>query len=372
MYTWNKQELELKRKLALLLRKPEYAKHYELILNQLNLTDELFKPSDIMVNNRPSIIDYYESLSRFSTGLEYLSEDTYMAMAEIFLMIEDHNAFNKKEELNPHFLTDSALIGLVRDMIESFHIKEFNSIYDKISNPTQHRLNIQKNDLSYTAGTLEYVGGITLNDPLFNKSYINIFRNYTIEDAEVLLHEVMHAIYYSLMRPIYTKNKNNIYLLQELEGQFGSLYAYEYLSKQGFTQEMDRLKREYIDGLITSSFLFIVNHVLFATSSNQEFNLDKAMQQINEQLKRPISLSFEELPTYLTLNGLETLTTMISSLIALEILDKDISLQDKVELLTEIKASDSLDLDKNLDKYGVNFKENNFKVLRKTYQELHQ
>ena len=259
MYTWNKRELELKRKLALLLRKPEYAKHYELILNQLNLTDELFKPSDIMVNNRPSTINYYESLSRFSAGLEYLSEDTYMSMAEIFLMIEDHNAFNRKEELNPLLLTNTALIELVRDMIESFHIKEFNSIYDKIINPKEQRLNIQKNDLSYTAGTLEYVGGITLNDPLFDKSYINIFRNYTIEDAEVLLHEVMHAIYYSLMRPIYTKNRNNIYLLQELEGQFGSLYTYEYLSKQGFTREMDILKREYMTNLRLDSYIYCGN-----------------------------------------------------------------------------------------------------------------
>lgn len=372
MYKWNKRELELKRKLALLLRKPEYAKHYELILNQLNLEDKLFKPEDIMVNNRPSRIDYYESLSRFSTGLQYLSEDTYMAMTEIFLMIEDHNAFRKKEDLKPHFLTDSALVGLVREMVASFNIKEFNDIYDKIATPTLHRLNIQKNNLRHTAGTLEYVGGITLNDPLFDKSYINVFRNYTIEDAEVLFHEVMHAIYYSLMRPIYTKNINNIYLLQELEGQFGSLYAYEYLSKLGFKDEMDILKTEYINSILTSSFLFIVNHVLFATSENQEFNLDKAMEQINEQLRIPISLSYDELPTYLTLNGLETLTTMISSLIALEILDKDISLQDKVELLTNIKASDSINLDENLDKYGVNFKNDSFKTLRKTYQELHQ
>lgn len=72
------------------------------------------------------------------------------------------------------------------------------------------------------------------------------------------------------------------------------------------------------------------------------------------------------------MNGFETLTTMISSLIALEISDKNISVQDKIQLLYDIKSSDSINLDENLDKYKVNFKENNFKVLRKTYEELHK
>lgn len=200
-------------------------------------------------------------------------------------MIENHNAFKLKNDLPKLNLSDEDLIEIVREMVKSLRIKEFTKIYDKIATPTLHRLNIQKNNLKYTAGTLQYVGGITLNDPLFDKSYINIFRNYTIEDVEVLFHEVMHAILYSLMRPIYTKNQNNIYLLQELEGQFGSLYAYEYLSYIGFNKEMKELKNEYIDSILTSSFLFIVNHVLFATSENQTFNLKAAEERINEQLK---------------------------------------------------------------------------------------
>lgn len=372
MYKWNKHELLAKKLLATILNKPLYKEHYDLILRQLRLEEEQFNPDDILVGTKKENINYLEALRNFTGGLEVLSEDTYLSLAEIFLMIEDHNAFKLKNDLPKLNLSDEDLIEIVREMVKSLRIKKFTKIYDKIATPTLHRLNIQKNNLKYTAGTLQYVGGITLNDPLFDKSYINIFRNYTIEDVEVLFHEIMHAILYSLMRPIYTKNQNNIYLLQELEGQFGSLYAYKYLSYIGFDKEMKELKNEYINSILTSSFLFIVNHVLFATSENQTFNLKAAEERINEQLKIPIILREEELSTYLSMNGFETLTTMISSLIALEISDKNISVQDKIQLLYDIKSSDSINLDENLDKYKVNFKENNFKVLRKTYEELHK
>ena len=372
MYRWNKYELILKKLLASLLNKQEYNEHYDLILRQLRLEQELFKPDDILVSTKNDDISYSEALRNFASGLEVLSEDTYLSIAEIFLMIEDHNAFKMSTNLPKIKLTDKELLMLVREMIESLGISEFLRIYDKIITPSQHRLNIQRNDLKYTAGTLEYVGGITLNDPLFDKSYINIFRNYTIEDVEILFHEAMHSIFYSIMRPIYKKDINNIYLLQELEGQFGSLYAYNYLGSIGYKKEAYELKRDYINSILTSSFLFIVNHVLFATSKSQEFDLLAAEKRINEQLKIPIVIKPEELPTYLSMNGFETVTTLISSLIALEILDKDISTKEQIELLYSIKKSDSIMLDRNIKKHEVDFKANNFKTLRKVYEELYK
>ena len=372
MYTWNKHELLAKKLLAKILKKPEFANHYQLLLNQLNLNDSLFNPEEVMVSTKQTEIDFYKSFSKFTTGLEYFSEDTYKAMAEIYVMLEDLKCLEKREDLPHYYLSDKELIEIVREMVKSFHIKEFTETFDKIANPTLHLLNIQKQDLSKTSGSLEYVGGMTLNDPLFNKSYINVFRTYTIEDVEVLFHEVMHSIFYRLMRPIYTKQQNNIYLLQELEGQFGSLYTYDYLSQIGFKKEMDLLKKEYINTIITSSFLFMVNHSLYLTSSNATYNLEDASSFINESLKNKIIITKDELPTYLSFNGLETVTNMISSLIALEIMDKDITPQEKAQLLFDIKCEDSLQLDENLDKFDVNFKDNNFKELRKTYKELHK
>lgn len=370
MYKWNKYELIAKKILAGILRKEAVKEHYDTILRQINLSDNLFNLEDILIQNNNDA-SYFDALRRFTTGLEYLSEDTYLAMAEIFLMIEDHSALLKKFTLEENNLTEKELIEIVREMVYSFNIKEFNEIFNKIINPKLHQLNIQKN-MNATIGPIECVNGITLTDPLFDKSFINIFRNYTLEDVEVLFHEIMHAIFYSLMRKIYKKQHNNIYLLQELEGQFASLYSYEYLEKLGFTKEAKQLKTEYIDGILTSSFLFIVNHVLFATSQNQHFDVEAATNRINEQLKHHIVLTNENLPNYLNINGLVTLTTMISSLISLEVLDKDISLQEKADIIYKLKCDDSIELDENIKKNNVDFKENDFKTLRKVYLELHQ
>ena len=372
MYKWNKYELIAKKFLATILRKQTCKEHYDTILRQIKLDQEQFKSGDILLTTKKEDITYFEALKNFASGLEVFSEDTYMSLAEIFLMIEDHYALKIETKLPEITLTDKELIEIVREMIKSLSIKEFTQIYDKIANPILHRLNIQKNNLKYTAGTLQYVGGITLNDPLFDKSYINIFRNYTIEDAEVLFHESMHAIFYSLMRSFYTKDINNIYILQELEGQVASLYAYEYLSQIGFNEEMKQLKNEYINSILTSSFIFILNHVLFATSKHQQFDLKAAEERINEQLKIPIILKPEELSTYLSIDGYETLTTLISSLIALEIHEKDSSIYEKMELLYNLKKDDSIELDENMRKYNVDFKENNFKTLKKVYEELHK
>ena len=370
MYKWKKQELLAKKILASILNKKDIKDHYDLILRQMDLSEKKFNLEDILILNKKEEINYFEALRRFTTGLEYLSEDIYLSMAEIFMMIEDHEALRHFLKLPKYKLNEQELIDIVSEMIYSFNIKEFNEIYKRIINPKLHQLNIQ-NNINETIGAVECINGITLIDPLFKKSYINIFRNYTLEDVEVLFHEVMHAIFYELMRKHYKMNKNNIYLLQELEGQFASLYSYDYLSSIGYKSEAKLLKKDYIDGILTSSFLIIVNHVLFATSINQKFDLSAASKRMNEQLRYPIILTEEQLSECLNINGLVTLTTMISSLISMEIIDKEISLQDKIELLYNLKLDDSIKLDDNMKKYNVDFKANNFKTLIKTYKELH-
>ena len=92
-YKWSKQELLRKRNLALILGKTTYAEHYTLILNQLDLEEEQFKPEDILVNTKENKIDFFEALNKFSTGLEIFSDETYKAMAEIFLMIDEFSQY---------------------------------------------------------------------------------------------------------------------------------------------------------------------------------------------------------------------------------------------------------------------------------------
>ena len=114
MYTWNKSELLAKKILASILRKPLYKEHYDLILRQLHLEQQKFKPDEILVGTKKEIINYKEALNNFASGLNVLSEDTYTSLAEIFLMIEDHNAFKIKNKL---------IINIKKNLLTNFHIK---------------------------------------------------------------------------------------------------------------------------------------------------------------------------------------------------------------------------------------------------------
>lgn len=370
MYTWSKRELELKRILCQLLNKPGYYEHYTSILRQLDLSTKEFNLEDIMIAEEDQNVNINLATARFKTGLEYISEDIYESLIDLYFSFGAYNMFADEPHLNQISINDDDLVALVYDMIQRTGISEFIKIYQKIIDRRRHILNIQNNDTACTTGAIQGIGGITLNDPLFKKSYINIFRTHTIADVEVLFHESMHAIFYELMYNHYKRNPD-IRLLHELEGQVGSLYTYQYLRTIGYKNEADILLKDYLDNLLTTTFLLVINHALHVTAKYEEFCLPAASAMINSRLtNKTITLKEEGLPKYTAFYGYENITTLISSLIALEIIEKDATPEEKFILLYGLKKDDSEDIETNMKAYDVDYRKNSYKTLRKVFQEL--
>lgn len=358
-YSWNIKELKRKKLLASLYKGKRYLNQYQSIINSIDIKKDNFNKEDILVIDEIKNISFDEAIKMFSAGLEYVPEDLYEIFTDVFICFEDIYALSETFKYEKINISNDELINICYEIISSMGIREYIEYFEQIINPNKHILNIQEEMPSACEGISHRVGGVTYIDPLFDKSYINIFRSYTIQDIEYLIHESFHAIYNHILRDKGIKSP----LLNELEGLYASIYTNNYLSHTQYKDEALKSRKDEINTQITNSYLLMINHILYITSRNKEFKLDKAneyLDSLSDTTK--IKILPEELDKYLSVIGFELIEYMFGYFTALDLISlNDIEYSDR--MLLKILSNDSDSIMDNLRKHNVTFMDdglNNF------------
>lgn len=364
-YTWSKKELIIKRWIAKLLNNHCSYEQISNLLDLIDISDSTVKLDDLILFEREEF--NFESAKRyFTSGLEYIPENIYERILDIYFWCEDTEALKCKTNYCKLKLSDDDLISIVADLINSLKspliTKEFNKLLPRF----KHIINIQKNNEEVTKGLEEKLGGITLLEPLFKKSYITIFREYTFEDIEALFHECLHAIFFSIFISLY--KRDNILFFRELEGSFANIYCSRYFKNTPLASEGNKLRKALVDEIVTQSYLLMTNHLLFRTSSDASFNLDKVNEQLDSLTnKNKIQINSSDLPTLLSIQGFDEITSVISYLVSLDIIESDLPIKSQIDSLMRLKSHDSEALMLNLQNSPVTFYKDNYTNLTKEY-----
>ena len=355
-YKWNLKEIKLKLLLAKLLHDKRAISIYQNIyqIGSNNITRE------ILTIDEASKVDFYEAGIYFSTALDYIPDILYEDILNLFLLFNDFDILDNNHEFNKLNISNKDLITICYDIIKDINKPDMLHFYEKLLK--NNKINIVKNNKDVTCSHSERIGGITISNQLFRESYINIFRNDTIEDIEILIHEFMHAYYYMLNN----YNDSKFHLLPELEGQAGSLYAYKQLEKLNFSETI-LLRQEALNSIIISSLYMIVNHALYLTHYDPQkatLYLDKVAPELG------ITISEDELDYYLNTQGFQTCSNTISYLIILDLINKINDNQELFDHITRLKLNDDKSIMSLLDSDSkLTFYMDDYQNIKKEYKK---
>lgn len=356
-YSWNLKRIQQYKKLYQLLKYQKGIEQYQLLET---IKKQTFNLEDVLIQEEKESIDFESLKYFFGIGIEYIPSILYKSITDFFFWCEDLSCLEEPEKLKTLNISIDDIITITHDIIASTNNKTVLQIFNSLIKSHKNLINFQ-DVIELPKGATESLGGITTRVPFNKKSYINVFRNHTIEDIEMFTHEVFHYIYNYLLYSAY--KKPDIRMLGELEGQFGSIYATRFLSRYDLKEESEKLQKNHFNSIITSSYLVMINHILFVTSKNNEFDLTAANKMLNERLtKINIEIPESDLPKYLTVQGFEKITNIISYLIALELINSNLSLSDMLNIMYSLKYNDSTHLLENLQNHDINFYQdyNNF------------
>lgn len=367
-YAWDIKKIKQSLFLAKLLNNKKSIKYYNFLLNAMDINHENFDKRELLLYDKTDELNFDEALRLFITGLDYIPDELYEAFLDIFTWFEDIEALEVTSKYSQIALTDDELVTLAHDIIKSMNNQEILDIFNIIIKKENHLLNIQEANANNKTCT-QCIGGVTYFHPRKRKSHINIFREHTIEDVEYLVHESMHFIYKYLLNRYY--KKDYIHLFGELEGEFANVYVARYLEQIGFP-EASKLRKMLVDNTLTESYLLMVNHLLFKTAKNKQFDCIAATNELNSKLKEvEIDILPEEISSYLTISGYEELTNILCFLTALE-LNNDYEPTDALEKMGLLKANDSEVLFANLAREKIHFHEDGYKDFIKEYKITHK
>ena len=149
-------------------------------------------------------------------------------------------------------------------------VKLSKKFYEKLNNPIIEQLAMKIlsdptaiNITNITRDGFEDFGGITYNDYVFDKSYINVQRSNTLFDFQVLNHEVMHGVDFYIHKKIPSKN---YFGFHEVPTYTIDYLFLDFMEEIGFdSAEVDILKRkkmEYLSGLAQITLLQIKNQLI--------------------------------------------------------------------------------------------------------------
>lgn len=366
-YSWNVKKIKRDLALAKLFHAKRTIKYYNYLLKGIDINQDSFDKKEILLFDKTDELNFDEARDLFLTGLDYIPDELYESFLDIFSWFENIKSLEMPSEYSKIDLTNDELITLAHDIFKSMDNKEVMDAFNVLINKHNNLLNIQEATNNKTV--TKCVGGITYYHPLRRKSHVNIFREHTIEDIEYTVHESMHFIYKYLLHRYY--RRESIHLFDELEGEYANIYVARYLEDNGF-KDASTLRKSLVNNVLTASYLLMVNHVLFKTSKNKEFDCAAATKELNSKLQTvKIDILPEELTSYLTISGYEELTDILSYLTALELF-YDYEPSDALEKIGSLKVNDSEVLLENLACENIHFHENGYKDFIKEYKITHK
>lgn len=346
-YRWNLVELKTKKLLAKLLKRSISYQQYCDIIKQFDLSGE-FNKEDFLMNDTLESLDFDAIVKEYFICIDSLNDDIYNICTDMFpRFCKDIKLFDKHifERIN---LSNRELVLYADEIISSLGNSHLLSYYRWLLK--NNKINIIESDDSKLYSPSGQLKGLTLRDNMFNTSYINLFRSYTIEDIESLVHEVMHAYYNYIDR----NDNDECKMLFELEGEFGSYLAQDKMQKDGY-REAIIMKREQQEYMLYKSLFLLVNHIAILCSNNHEFDIPTTQLRINEEISPiKITLSEEDLKNYFSINAYLEVSNIVSYLTSLDLI-KNFSIEESIAKIASLKEFDGYDVIENLDYHGITF-----------------
>lgn len=215
-YKWNIEEIKKKQKYLLVRLKhcTNLEEKEKIELSLVSILSILSNSGSLKYTKFYNFMDKLTkdkfSLSRQSKYIEMekrllFENDSYIDEPYLkFLLALANNIANDVQEpqvLQEININDAQLIEVSKKFYEILGVPQIQQLAQRVLlEPSS--INITKSNRS----GFEDFGGITYNDYIFNKSYVNVQKTNTIFDFQVLNHEVMHGIDFYTHSKIPSKN----------------------------------------------------------------------------------------------------------------------------------------------------------------------
>ena len=295
-YTWNIKEIREKLKyVSQRLKKETDLKQKEILMHSLLTYINLLHTTDIKNLKFTSLMDKLTQ-GRFSL----IRDKKYKEISDIVFDFKDYvyddnllinllqniknSTFQTKEEILATLkLSPQELVEISKGFYKWLGDKE---IYDYASEMLDNKSHLQFKDLKYQKNDFGIASGMTYYDPLFKEAYIGITQEFTLFDAQVLNHEIMHSIDFRMHQKL---PSNNYYGFHEVSTYTIDYLFFDYLEEKGYDlTEINKLrdrKTEYVSRLASYSLLQLQlsNGNKF---SFQNVSIENLKQSINNDIRK--------------------------------------------------------------------------------------
>lgn len=316
-FTWNIDEIKQKLKyVKQRLKNETNPKEKEMLtssllvyINMINSSDvknmKFTKVVDILTHGKFSLIknEKYKKISDVVFGFkDYVYDDDLLLELSQNLKADASNA--EELPLNHLELSPQQLIEISKGFYKWLGDEEIYNYACKMLDNTSH---LQIENTTYYDHYFTF-SGVTYSDMLFDEVYISMSREFTLFDAQVLNHEIMHSIDFTMNKKL---PSNNYYGFHEVPTYTIDYLFFDYLEETGYDiNEINKLrlqKTKYIESLASYS--------LFQLRLNSKFDLKT---QLNERLKKVMD-------KYIRKNLLEVQSELIARSLYSQIKDNKIN-----------------------------------------------
>lgn len=353
IYNWDIEEINKFLKINKILKKnnnDDYLTDY----------DNLVEIKNILINknfNLKPLLFYFNKTRYFSKyTLEYILDD-YLKYSILNSLnyVKDILVNEETFILKEMDISNENLLELSKDFFK--FIPNF-SHYDeilKILNPSNKSLRIQDYYNGYSC--------IFLIDHPYNKAFILLERDNSLNDLLSLNHELAHSIY----TPLYTP----ISYLHELEGTFFEQLTLEFLKDKISKEYYEKLKYDcYFDNIDNLYAFYIHNVALKLKDNKKRLNIKNFIQEFaNDEIT--LLLEKEDLINVLNISTLNYACYAFSFLVSLDLknlMDKD--LEKAYYEFEAIRTNKEEDLFTNLKKHSITFFYDGYENLQKEVATL--
>lgn len=265
-YTWNVKEIREKLKyVSQRLKKETDLRQKEILMHSLLTYINILHTTDIKNLKFTSLMDKltlgkfslirdkkYKEISDIVFGFKaYVYDDDLLI--DLSQNIKNSSFQHKEEALATLKLSPQELIEISKGFYKWLGDKE---IYDYASEMLDNKSHLQFKNLEYQKNDFGIASGMTYYDPLFEEAYIGITQEFTLFDAQVLNHEIMHSIDFRMYQKL---PSNSYYGFHEVSTYTIDYLFFDYLEDKEYDlTEINKLrdrKTEYVSRLASYSLL---------------------------------------------------------------------------------------------------------------------
>lgn len=362
MYRWNKKELYFKYLYSIILDNPEYKYLINSLLKQYDLSHPKAYLEKYNIDE-----DKYSHLSQsnyYYDDYHIIPEDVITKLKSLYLTWDDIAYFAQQKFTLPHQqFTNHELMMMLDDIMHSLDNPDILYIYKYLIKRKNNTYNIQDAHKN-CRGELS-ISGMTIYDMIFGKNYINILREYNIEDLTTLTHETMHAILNILLiEECLDYNDSKLFL--EIEGSLGTALSWKYLEEKGYVKDVNRSKLAKMDSTLFLSSALTIGDIIF---SHNERDLEAIKEEIKKAFPEDRFIDIKDnFKSYISFPAVDIIIDIVDYLTILELMKRPI--KEATDAVIDIRLHNHNDIKKTLEKHNITFLDDNYATLKKEFTQI--